>query len=68
MQSLKGIFYTFVLMLYAMGAIGGFSYACSSWGIRDCRSSIGFCYPGISDYQGRMEEMERMLTRWVGQW
>lgn len=30
MKSLKGIFYTFVLMLYAMGAIGGFGYACYS--------------------------------------
>lgn len=26
-MALKGIFYTFVLMLYAMGSIGGFGYA-----------------------------------------
>lgn len=26
----KGILYTFILMLYAMGSIGGFGYACYS--------------------------------------
>ena len=26
----KGILYTFILMLYAMGSIGGFGYACFS--------------------------------------
>ena len=28
----KGFFYMFVLMLYAMGSIGGFGYACYSEG------------------------------------